>query len=460
MGPPDRYPALLDHAQDLFLVLAPDGEIRYANAAAERILGYDPDDFVGADAFEFVHPDDREETHGTFDRLVASNGAVDQVEHRTLAADGSWVWLQSRMEGTSDPESDGYVVSSRDVTDQKRAEANHEETRARLEELAAATDDVLWMFTADWDELLFVNDAFEDLWGMPIAELREDPQRFLDGIHPEDRARVEEAMEALSVGERVDIEYRVNPDREFRRWVWVQGVPIVEAGEVVRVVGFARDVTDRRRRERQLRVMDRLLRHNLRNDMNVILGHAALAREQSSGAVAESMETILRTGEGLLETAAKERAIVNLLSEPSSRRSTDLVAEVEAAVATARAAHPGVTIELACPDAVEVSTVPELRLAVEELLENAVVHTDADEPTVAVAVWCDRETATLCVSDPGPVIPSNEVEMLSDDSSDVFHGTGLGLWFVYWAIDLANGDLEFRRDPAGGNCVTVTLSRA
>jgi PAS domain S-box-containing protein len=474
MGSPDRYPALLDYAQDLFLVLAPDGTIRYANAAAERILGYDPDDLVGVDAFEVIHPDDRAETRGTFDRLVESDGAVDQVEHRTLAADGSWVWLQSRMEGTTDADLDGYVVSARDVTDRKREEVDHEATRARLEELTAATDDVLWMFTADWEELLFVNDAFEDLWGMDIETVREEPQQFLEGVHPEDRPAVEAAMQELSAGERVDIEYRVNPEREYRRWVWVQGVPIVEDsegsvtprtsddaadGEVVRIVGFARDVTDRRRRERQLRVIDRLLRHNLRNDMNVILGHAELAREQSTGVVAESMETVIRTGEGLLATAAKERSIVNLLSEPTPRRPMQVLALVEAAVEHVRAAHPAATVELSCPDDVEVSTVPELQLALEELLENAIVHTAEAEPTVLVTVEHDDDTAQLCVTDVGPAIPDNEVEMLSDDVSDVFHGTGLGLWLVFWVVDLADGDIEFRRDPERGNCVALTLPR-
>ena len=438
-------------------MLAPDGEIRYANVAADRLLGYDPADMVGVDAFAFVHPDDRERTRATFDRLIASDGAVDEVEHRTQTADGGWVWLESRMVGSTDADLDGYVVSSRDVTDRKRAEAAHEATRARLEELTAATDDVLWMFTADWDELLFVNDAFEDLWGMSLETVRESPRRFLEGVHPADRERVEEAMARLSAGERVDTEYRVNPEREYRRWVWVQGVPILEADEVVRVVGFARDVTDRRRRERQLRVMDRLLRHNLRNDMNVILGHAELAREQSNGPVAESMETIARTGENLLETAAKERTIVSLLSEPSPCQPMDLCAVVDAAVEHVRADHPGADVELSLTEGIEVSTVPELQLAVEELLENAVVHADDAEPVVRVSVERNEHTAELCVSDFGPAIPANEVEMLSDDVSDVFHGTGLGLWLVFWVIDLADGDIEFRHDPERGNCVAVTL---
>jgi len=124
----------------------------------------------------------------------------------------------------------------------------------RVRELSEVTNDILWMFTDDWSELLFVNSAYERIWGQPIERLEANSRDFLNGIHPGDRDRVREAMEALSDGESVDVEYRVNPDEEYRRWVWVQGEPIFdETGSVVRVAGFARDITRRKRREREFR---------------------------------------------------------------------------------------------------------------------------------------------------------------------------------------------------------------
>ncbi|MFB6130407.1 MAG: PAS domain-containing protein [Salinigranum sp.] len=134
-----------------------------------------------------------------------------------------------------------------------RAERAAESTETRLSELAENSDDILWMFSGDWEDLLFVNSAYEDTWGRSVESLRSDPSDFLDGIHPADRPRVREAMDRLSSGESVDIEYRVNEAQGYRRWVWVQGQPIVaEDGSVVRIAGFARDVTERRERERVL----------------------------------------------------------------------------------------------------------------------------------------------------------------------------------------------------------------
>ena len=119
-------------------------------------------------------------------------------------------------------------------------------TERRLVELADQSRDVLWLFDAAWTELLFVNEAYEDIYGGSIAELHADPSSFLDAVHPEDRGRVQDAMERLSAGESVDIEYRVNESEDYERRVWVQGDPILEDGEVVRIGGFTRDVTDQR----------------------------------------------------------------------------------------------------------------------------------------------------------------------------------------------------------------------
>lgn len=457
MEQPD-LPALLDHTHDIFLVLTAGGEITYANAAAERILGYDSEQLVGQDAFVFVHPDDREQTRGTFDRLVASEGAVGEVEHRTLAADGSWVWLQSRMEGTADPEIDGYVVSSRDVTEQKRAEAAHDETRLRLEELATNTDDVLWMFTADWEELLFVNEAFEALWGMSTETVREEPRRFLEGIHPDDRDRVEAAMAQLTAGEQVDLEYRVNPDRDYRRWVWVQGVPIEEDGEVVRVVGFARDVTDRRRRERQLLVMDRLLRHNLNNDMNVVLGYADLAREAGCEAVAEHLDVVVRAGEQLLTTAAKERDIVDVLVRPPDEGAVEVASMVDEAVAACRDRYPDARFVVSMPDGLEASVAPPVRLALDELLENAVEHATTDAPVVELVVERGDAGVEIAVLDDCPPVPENEYRPLFEtEVSDRYHGTGLGLTLACWVVDFVDGDIAFERRETGGNRIVLSL---
>ncbi|MFT4883677.1 MAG: PAS domain S-box-containing protein [Natronomonas sp.] len=458
----ERLSTLLDLTQDKIVLIDENGTYRYANATVERLLGYTPEELVGQDSFDYVHPQDVETVREAFRELVvAEEDTTDTIEYRHRAKDGSWVWLESRMLNRKDTTLDGYVVSSRDITDRKKAEAAHRETERRLQELAANAKDVLWMFTADWEELLFVNDAYEEVYGHSTERLAANPPSFLEAVHPEDREGASEVMGRLSAGDSIETEYRVNPDRNYQRWVWVQGQPIIEDGEVTRIVGFSRDITDRRRRERQLRVMDNLLRHNLRNDLNVIIGHAELAREEGGPAVVEDMETILETGMDLLTTAEKEREIVDTIVDIESPQRLDVCEIVRETVEMARSTFPNANIEIEAPESAIAVALPEIGRALYELLENAAKHADT-APEITIRIRTAGENVEIVVIDNCPEIPDYEFEPLfgTAELSDIFHGTGLGLWLVYWIVDLSDGSLQFEPTDEGGNRVTVRLPRA
>jgi PAS domain S-box-containing protein len=460
MDDAERLATLLDLAQDKLVVVDEDGVYQYVNAAVERLLGYTPEEFVGTKTFEYIHPDDEARVREAFGSLLdAEEDATDTVEYRHRAEDGSWVWLESRMLNRKNTDLDGYVVSSRDITDRKELEAARRETERRVRELAANSEDVLWMFTADWEELLFVNDAYEDVYGHSIDRLAETPLSFLETIHPEDRELVTKRVARISTGEPLEMEYRVNPDRNYQRWVWVKAQPILEDGEVVRIVGFSRDITDRRRRERQLRVMDNLLRHNLRNDLNVIIGHAELARERGDATVAADMETIVDTSIDLLGTAEKEREIVDTIVDIGTPERLDVTEAVREAATDLRAAYPEADIELALPESATALALSETERALYELLENAVKHADRT-PEVTVAVRRLGDDIEIVIADNCPEIPDYEFEPLlgAAELSALSHGTGLGLWLVYWVVDLSDGSLRFESDD-GGNRVTVRLPR-
>ncbi|AEM58428.1 light and redox sensing histidine kinase [Haloarcula hispanica N601] len=145
-----------------------------------------------------------------------------------------------------------------------RAKRQAAESERRVRELTEATNDILWEFTADLSEVLVINSAYEDIWGRSVAKLRDNPYDFLNGIHPEDRELMKDAMRRLMHGESADVECRVNATEEYQRWVWIQGEPITnDDGEVVRVAGFARDITERRNRERELEATkNQLTEHN------------------------------------------------------------------------------------------------------------------------------------------------------------------------------------------------------
>ena len=512
----DRHDAftLLDLAREPIVVLDANGRLRYLNAAVEELLGHGSSELLGVDAVELVHADDADEFQRRLENIVAGDRdpSRDGFEYRVETADGNWVWLRSWFHPPDETDVDGYVVSSRDVTGEV-------ETRERLEEIAAKSPDVLWMFTADWEELLFVNDAIETVFGIGPERLAQYPTAFLEHVHPEDRARVKRAMYRLSEGESIVMEYRVDPSTEYSTWVRVLAEPIRENGEVVRVSGFARDVSEEYRRNRQITVMDNLLRHTIRNDMNVITGTASriidtLADRNDDGftrgshkdgrrisdhgahdggvtanpdggvtanpdggtttdtdggtvaemtlhdGVVEHAKTIRRVGEELLDTAEKQRDVIELLNRDETRSTTDLAEMAEEVIEDARRTFPTARFDVETPPQAVAETHPKIDCALTELVENAVEHAEKT-PDVRVAVDRSDDGVEITVRDNCEPIPREEALVVTDrrEMTELYHTDGMGLWLVYWAVERSEGRLLFDTHD-DGNVVTLLLPNA
>lgn len=158
---------------------------------------------------------------------------------------------------------DQYTVLANRIknsVEQYRAEQEAKRTQQRLQDLTESTPDCMWMFTSDWDNLLFIS-GYEEVWGRPTEELRESPQDFLNSVDPADRERVNRAMNRVSNGDSIDIEYRILRGDDTTGWVWVKGEPVFDDnGEVARIVGFTRDITDRKEHKQELeRTTERML---------------------------------------------------------------------------------------------------------------------------------------------------------------------------------------------------------
>jgi PAS domain S-box-containing protein len=127
------------------------------------------------------------------------------------------------------------------VTDRRDGTADR-----RLSELAGTIDSVLCVFSADWEELLFVNAAYTEMFGGSVRTLAENPKTFFERIHPEDRNAVRRATDRTADGESVEIEFRVDPETEYRRWVRARAKPITDSdGDVVRIAGIVTEITER-----------------------------------------------------------------------------------------------------------------------------------------------------------------------------------------------------------------------
>ncbi len=161
-----------------------------------------------------------------------------------------------------------YAVLAERIADavDRRREQQPTDTTGELHRLAAKSDDVLFVFDAEWDELCFVNGAYETVWGAPIAELEADPRAFLQYVHSEDRETVREIMRTVSQGTPEVAEFRIDTGDGERRLIRAEVQPVFDSETVTRIVGIGRDVTEREQRERAIRALHETAREVWRSD--------------------------------------------------------------------------------------------------------------------------------------------------------------------------------------------------
>jgi diguanylate cyclase (GGDEF)-like protein/PAS domain S-box-containing protein len=118
-----RFRSLIENALDTITILAGDGTILYESPSVERVLGYVPEELVGRQVFDFVHPDDLSRVREVFERVGAETGEVAYLEVRFRHKDGTWRLLEAVGRNLlHDPSVGGLVVNARDVTQRKEAE--------------------------------------------------------------------------------------------------------------------------------------------------------------------------------------------------------------------------------------------------------------------------------------------------------------------------------------------------
>jgi PAS domain S-box-containing protein len=317
------------------------------------------------------------------------------------------------------------------------------------------------VFITDIDgEIEYVNPAFEEITGYDRSAAIGETPRILDsGEMPADY--FDDLWATIRAGERWEEEI-VNRRADGDLYHAKQTIaPIADGDGIEGFVAVQVDITERKERDRHLQVLARVLRHNLRNEMSVIRGRAQAISTDADGQIATDADRIVDRCERLLKLGETERRIVDILVENPDRVKLGIDALLRRPVSVVREAHPAATITVDDID-VDVVAMPQLETAVEELLTNAVVHSDRTAPEVTLAVTDDDDRVRIEVADDGPRIPEMERRILvgGAEIDPLFHGSGLGLWLVYWIVTRSDGTLTFHENEPRGNRIRIELPRA
>jgi signal transduction histidine kinase len=253
-----------------------------------------------------------------------------------------------------------------------------------------------------------------------------------------------------------------------------QAFVVVNGSSGGALLGFVVGVYDVRRRRmearaeqlsQQMTVLNRVLRHDIRTNANVIQGNASRLTSESVD-TAETADKIERQAADLVELGEQARDVEQvLIDESADREERDLSSLVETCCEQVRRDYPTATVDVSLPPTLPVVAHHLLDSAVANVVENAVEHNDKETPRATVESASVSRDGTdyveLRVADNGPGIAEDEVEVLERGyETDLEHTSGLGLWLVRWIVASSGGEVRFEENEPEGSVVCLRLRRA
>jgi signal transduction histidine kinase len=297
-----------------------------------------------------------------------------------------------------------------------------------------------------------------------IADANPEARRILDVDAPLQGNDVNAVVEQYDQITRTDDEQvRIDlADGNTDRIYEIQVTPLDGHDESGGKILIFNDVTERQTRLQRLDVLNRVLRHNLRNEMNVVYGYADRIVTGGDAVEPEAVaERIKEKSMSLVDLGDKAREIDEILSSQGDDADVVEVATLlEWEEARASNEHPDIDIECVCDDVEGEACNLALGTVLKILVENAVEHNDASEPFVRVTATAELHTVVVTVTDNGPGIPEDEQAVLdAGEETKLKHGSGLGLWLANWGVQALSGDLSIEGDSRDGAIVHVSVPR-
>ncbi len=449
-----RYQEIVERLDDPIMLQGRDGRFELLNQAVADYAGYDRSELFGEDEYLFMDEETAERIDASKREVLETGEPVSYEVSATFPKTGQETVFSTRRYPYDDGEVTGTIAICQNVTEIKERQ---QELRQYERAIVGATD-LIAAIGAD-GRFLFANPQYReyhdidaaDPSGLALADV------FDDAALPRVRSNVERALS----GETVTYRTSRNHPTQGERVLDVRYYPIEEDEAVTGLVAVLRDVTDREDRGHQLEVVDRVLRHNLRNSLTVVQMQAETIREEGTGSVAEAADAILDHVDALLTTSEKSRDITRALTEEETPGPVDVGRIVRATVESVTEAHPHAEVTVEGPNSVAAFAADSVARAIEELLTNAIIHGDGEHPSVRVGIEPDAEAVRVSIADDGPGLPDVERDVLEDGTEidALYHGSGLGLWLVHWIVRRSGGSASVETGATGGTTVTITLPR-
>lgn len=462
----EQYQTLIERTSDVITVVDADGTILYQSPRSSDVKGWPREELVGENILEYVHPEDRDRVLAKFSSLTEETGFIDdEVEFRFRKKDDEWVWLA--VTGTApdgDSAIDGYITTSRDITDRKR----HERELKRYKQLVDNVPVGIYRRTpGEEGRFVEVNPAMVEIFDADSAEQLLDTgvrELYVDEGNLTDFA---ERLESERIVTEVEHELRTLSGDRF--WASVTAIRSTVDGDTY-YDGVLQNITRRKNYEQQiieqrndLEILNQVVRHDIRNDLQLIETYSEILEDHVTGERAEYLETIQESVESAVSLTMTARDLTEvMLRTDGDPQPTSLAHVLTGQIERIRTMYPNAVIDVD-------GSIPETRVLADELLdsvfsnllENGIQHNDSDVPKLTVSVSEGADLLRVRIADNGPGVSDEQKDEIFGKGEKGLEsaGTGLGLYLVKSLVESYGGDVWVEdNDPAGAVFVVEFLT--
>ncbi len=253
-----------------------DGKILYANEPMAEIVGLKRQEVVGKHTIDFYA--NAEDRKIVLDK-IAKEGSVRNYEVQIKKADGTTTWMIFSIEPEVIGDEAVLIGSLYDINERKKAEDALRESEERFRQLNENIKEVFWMVDLQLHKMIYVSPSYEEIFGRPRSALYEEPEDWLQAVHPEDMEKLSGDM-AQAGRQENEQEFRIIRGQGEIRWIRSRAFPVRnEQGEIFRYCGVSEDVTERKLAEEKLRLYKQIFMNS--NDPITILDPQGVLVEQN-----------------------------------------------------------------------------------------------------------------------------------------------------------------------------------
>jgi PAS domain S-box-containing protein len=489
-----KHRALFEDSADATLVVSQHG-FTDCNLAAVQMFGY----ATVAD-LTALHPADLSPPN-QLDGTPSLAGSNQKIATAFLNGKNRFEWLHRRKNGEVFPAEvcltaltlhgqPTLMATVRDITARRHAEASLRTSEEQFRQLADNIREVFFVVTPEPIRVAYLSPAYEEIWGRPRQEVYDRAEAWIESVHPDERGGVGSYFARLMQGIQSEMSYRIERRDGSLRWIHARGFPVNDPeGKLIRVVGIAEDVTERKRVEAEWadareaaesanRAKSEFLAnmsHEIRTPMNGIIGMTDLVLDTELNPeqveylqmVKGSADALLIVLNDILDFSKIEAGKLEVDSLSFELRKS--LGEVVKTLAI-KARQKGLEFIFEVAPGVPTNVVGDparLRQVLLNLVGNAIKFTERGKIEVRVQTETQSVEGTMLrfsVRDSGIGIPVDKQHKIFSafsqaDSSTTrkYGGTGLGLTIAGQLVGLMGGKLWVESQAGSGSTFYFTV---